>query len=186
MLLDVYVGNPNRVVIVGTPAMSSLNLLTGYDVYNNGFDMLNFFTSTVTHTGTTTGGDATTIASTLLPASETGAPYNALYWDNASGSLVDVNFFNLTSTAPGQEMFSTSTRAFSGSLSVNLGALTAALPHLGATGNIVASWTGVLPVSAAFGTWVVVPEPASAPLLAGALALAGAAIGRNRNVRLRA
>ncbi len=167
VLLTVDVTNPLAVTFTATSNFSLTNNSSFTE--NDGTDLIAFFTSTSTSSGATTG--------TLRPAGTTNN-FNTMSPDNYSGSIIDLNLF----TIPGTEFqaYTTSTTAFTGVATINLGG--DFLPSPGASGDIRAGFygSGSGSLSGILGTWTVVPEPSTfAPVIALA-ALAGAMWSRQR------
>ena len=160
LLFQVDISNPAAVVIT-TTGNASLIDNSAYNTYR-GVDLLAFFTAPTSLIGTGTG--------TLTPAGATQS-YDAWYWDNASGTAIDLNFyFNIDQPDAQTQTFTTTAPAFTGTMIADLSSVAALLPAEGATGTVVAGWLGTGSgmgdsTSAPIGQYTVVPEPAVFPLL---------------------
>jgi hypothetical protein len=139
-------------------------LTTTSQLFNNGVDLLGFFTTgegftpyTVTSTSLTTGDGSS------------GPVYDTAVADNISLSNVDLTLYSSSSDAT--ETFTAGDSAFAGTLTVDLNG--AGLPTAGTSGVIVTGYSGGGP-NVVIGEWQVAPavstpEPSTWILLTGGL-----------------
>jgi len=173
ILLLVDDSNPSAVVITATVTASKI------EDYNtstyDGATLLQFFIFDVTSAakGNLTGD--------LASMSSLGPSFSYYKWvaDHGSGSYVDLNLYARAAITETQE-FSTNWQAFVGTDTIDFSAFAAALPALGASGDIRAGWSGGS--GQVIGSWLVIPEPSTAGLLG--LGLAGMAVWRWRSARV--
>ncbi len=127
-------------------------------------------------------GPNPTVLGNLTP---TGSPiaYSLVFWDDYSGSMVDLNLFNEHSEYT--QSFSTSARAFTGAATIDLSDIATLLPTAGTTGSIFAGYSGnataEIPLTE-IGQWrvVAIPEPSTYAAFLGVAALAAAVLLRRR------
>lgn len=167
--------NPSAVTLTATTALSAANDST--TTSGDGILLLGLFTSNI---GSSPFGPA--LSDGLQPVLS-GDLYNTWSGDHhSSASYLDLGIYdNVGSTT---QTFSTSSQAFTGSMTIDLSSVGFALPAAGASGNILAGWSGH--TGGELGTYlVVVPEPSVAAPAAG-LALIGYAAWRRRGAAERA
>jgi len=161
ILLTINDTDPSAVTITAT---GTGPLTTTSQLFNNGIDLLGFFTTgegfttyTVTSTSLTTGD------------SSSGPVYDNAVADNLSLENVDLTLYSSNPTA--SETFTTGNPAFAGTLTVDLNG--AGVPTVGTSGVIVTGYSGGSP-NVVVGEWQVVttsaPEPSTWALLLCALA----------------
>jgi hypothetical protein len=164
ILLTINDTDPSAVTITAT---GTGPLTTTSQLFNNGIDLLGFFTTsegftpyTVTSTSLTTGD------------SSSGPLYDTAVADNISLSNVDLTLYSSSSDAT--ETFTTGDPAFAGTLTVDLNG--AGVPTAGTSGVIVTGYSGGGP-NVVVGEWqvatVTAPEPSTWVLLVVGLALGG-------------
>jgi hypothetical protein len=163
ILLSINDSDPNAVTITATGTGPLTNTS---QMFNNGVDLLGFFTTdegftnfNVTSTTLTTGD------------SSAGPLYDEAVADNLSNSNVDLTLYSLNPTAT--ESFTVGDPAFSGALTVDVGS--AGVPGVGTSGVIVTGFSTAQP-NVVIGEWQVTPsvsapEPSTWLLLLGGLAL---------------
>ena len=178
-ILTIDESNPNLITITGT----GYNAIQtdGTTFANAGVDLMNFFISAVAVGTTPVSG------SSLEPVGG-GIVYE--FWASDTYQGAALQNLNLFSASAVPQAFVSGTRAFSGTVTVDLSSYIAQLPAFGATGLIYSgNSAGPGTVQQSIGIWqvVAVPEPSSIALLAlGAMAFAGLTIvGRTRRVATR-
>ena len=177
VLLEINVYNPAAVSISSTGAFSDAND-TSHTLLD-GIDLVGFLTGA-------TLANSSAVLGNLTPNGDSTVAYNRIWWDDYSGSLIDLNLYNLVDPSPLQS-FSTSDIAFTGSASLDLTTVSALLPKNGVTGTLYAGYSGndvvgTSHLGAAIGEWrvVAIPEPSTYAAFLGVGALAAAVVLRRR------
>jgi hypothetical protein len=160
ILLTIDVSNPNAVTITESTGTVVASAETSV---NNGVDLLGFFTS-----NTGTFESSTVSGSTLTSGNLAGNPddyYDSAVVDDYSPSDVDLTLYS-SGGSDNQVFTAGTTTAFTGSLTVDLSALSTFLPTSG-TGEIVAGYTGGHPgttiSNTPIGEWQVINSSVAAP-----------------------
>jgi hypothetical protein len=189
ILLTVDITNNSAITITATGANASTNV----NAYlSDGIDLLNFF-------GSSTGAVNfnSNITSSTLTASGTGTDtFTQGNSDVYSGSNVDLNLYNLSSSAT--ETFTTSSPAFNGTMILDLSSYAANLRNVGTgtfTGTIITGFyndaeEGSGSPNTPIGTYQIItmtaPEPSTWALLIAAAVLLAIFRARTKARQLKA
>lgn len=174
VVLTVDISNLSAVTFTATPAFSQSanNTIAAQD----GITLLNFFALPAPSPVSFAAGTTST-----LEANGMTSAYNAVARSTLSspGAYLSLNLYRSGSSQT--ENFATDTAAFTGALTLNLGANSSALLGLGSVGDIVGGDSST--ANPLIGQFAVIPEPATTGLLiglGGLLAVAGLRRRRSR------
>jgi len=175
VLIDVNQYDVNAVTFTTTGNFASAN--DSSQTEDNGVDLTSYFTAGVTDNGGPLSGS-------LTPAGAGNTAFDTWETDDffSTGTNLDLNLFS--STSGNTEDFTTSSAAFTGTVTINLSAYLAELPATGTMEPIYSGYgrnPGVV-----IGYWQVVPEPTSlAQLALGGFTLSGLLAWRTRRASSR-
>ena len=171
--IDQY--QPNAVTFTTTGNFAAVNDSSQTELY--GVDLVSYFTS-----GLPTSRSA--VSGTLTPAGTLTAPYNEWIADSYQHGVTNMDLNLFVNRGSRTQSFTTSSAAFTGSVTIDLSSFLADLPSTGTMGPIYSGYgrhPGVL-----IGMWEVVPEPSSLEQLAlGGIILFGLIAWRTRRSALR-
>ncbi len=183
VVLQIDVSDPSAVVIKATPGLSltTSNLRRALD----GITIENFFTSAVNYPASSnSSGDLIDTLGIVNQGGFSGfGTFEYSNNDGAFGSANDLSVFRNGGDGTPDQIFTTGTRAFTGSETFDFSSTASAIPASGTTGDVITGYfnSGTPDHGEVIGQWVVViPEPSSA--LLGALGLLLVA-KRRRSVR---
>lgn len=171
-VLTIDISNPAAVTFTSTPALSETN--SSLNIGTDGFTIQNFFALTVLVPDSTLAtGDLMPTGSTFVYAGMGTFSFEANNGTFAAGN--DLSVFANGAPMAGSQVFSTVTRAFNGTMVVDMSPYIAALPAAGTTGTVYSGFrsSGITGHGLVVGQYSVVPEPNSIALaLLGMTALA--------------
>ena len=175
VLLTVDVSNPSNVTFAATGANAAIDT---NGAINSGISLLGFFQAAPSATFWSAPVVGT---STLMPTNTQNAfpsPYFYMaYLD--SGNSYPLAVYG---GANGQEVFSSSSAALSGSMPLDLSnAGSGVLPAVGTVGDMMAGYSG--DNFGTIGQWQAVPEPSTCAMALAGLACGGYSMFRSRRAR---